>query len=81
MVPKSSESCLHSVAVGVLFRLAQSRFGKTTFADSEPDVLTYLEKSGLATSGVCRPGSVQSLSHFDVRLSGAGWAQAVVLVV
>src|SRR6185295_4961488 len=38
----------------------------TTFADSEPDVLTYLEKSGLATSGVCRPGSVQSLSHFDV---------------
>jgi hypothetical protein len=46
-----------------------------------PDVLTCFEKSGLATSGVCRPGSVQSLSHFDVRLSGAGWAQAVVLVV
>jgi hypothetical protein len=65
---------------------AQKRFlggavSSTTFADSEPDVLTYLEKSGLATSGVCRPGSVQSLSHFDVRLSGAGWAQAFVLVV
>ena len=26
-------------------------------------------------------GSVRSFSHFDVRLSSAGWAQAVVLVV
>jgi hypothetical protein len=25
-------------------------------------------------------GSVQSFSHFDVRLSGAGWAQAVVFL-
>src|SRR5262245_59349086 len=47
-VPKSSESWLHSVAIGGLLRLAQSRSPKTTFADSEPRCAHHLENLGLA---------------------------------
>src|SRR5262245_5801631 len=46
-VPKSSESCLHSVAIGGLLRLAQNCWGTTTFADSEPRCAQHLENLGL----------------------------------